>query len=66
MSEWISVSERLPDENRPEVLFYCKSFKRVELGKYNEFTKEWMVPFSSYAIPVGDVSHWMPLPDAPK
>ena len=66
MNEWISVEDRLPDEARPEVLFYSKSFKRVELGKYNEFTKEWMVPFSSYSLPAGEVTHWMTLPDAPK
>lgn len=66
MSEWIKCSERLPDESRNEVLFYIKHMQQIEIGKYNEFTSQWMLPFRAHKVSAGNVTHWMPLPAAPE
>lgn len=56
-SEWISVEERLPDQD----------------GKYLAYTRKGFTVLSYYYALEGgfgfehwDVTHWMPLPEAPK
>ena len=62
--EWIKCSEQMPDAERKEILLFY--FGMIELGKYNEITNEFMLPFSVRAIPKNDVTHWMPLPQPPE
>lgn len=58
MTKWISVKDKLPDE-LDDVLLYCGWHIT---GKYNgnKFLAE------DGRTPVFEVTHWMPLPDAPK
>ena len=61
--EWISVDERLPEENT-EVLIYCKTNSGKEV-----FFVDKIRYFRGLAIWQawnGKVTHWMPLPEAPK
>lgn len=66
MSEWIPVTERLPEE-KTEVLVADNSFfggaviavAYLERGKW-----EWRDDMSTSATP--SPTHWMPLPEPPK
>ena len=64
--QWISVEERLPEawKNEDGVLvnymIYTPEFG-ADIGNYHEKDKRWL----RMAIPC-TVTHWMPLPDAPK
>lgn len=70
MSEWISVTDGLPEPNT-EVLVYIKYPQPVlvmDRGIYKNgnikklfFNGEGFVPFD-----YGELSHWMPLPEPPK
>jgi len=58
MTNWVSVTERLPEENR-EVLVYtnardysCATIKNGQWIAYSRF--------------MGEVSHWRELPEAPR
>ena len=59
MNEWVSVKDRLPNEGSYLVFldngFICRAF----------FNKEniWVDVMSSKLL---NVTHWMPLPEAPK
>ena len=68
MSEWISVEDRLPGETRAEVLFFVSELNQAEIGKFNESTGKWIVPYreSYYQNGFNYVTHWMPLPEPPK
>lgn len=70
MSEWISVTDGLPEPNT-EVLVYIKYpqpvlvmdrgiWKKDDIKKLF-FDGEEFAPFD-----YGELSHWMPLPDLPK
>lgn len=64
VQKWIPVSERLPDKNRKAVLIALR-WEETDIGWYNEDDKCWQSEFiNSYDD--GDVTHWMPLPKAPK
>lgn len=64
--QWISVEERLPEawKNEDGVLvnymIYTPEFG-ADIGNYHAKDKRWLC----MAIPC-TVTHWMPLPDAPK
>lgn len=62
MSEWISVDDRLPDENI--IVLVCDG-DDVEMGSHDRHfgwaIYEWGGPSSR-----SFVSHWMPLPEPPK
>ena len=64
---WISVDDELP-KNRNEVLFYVAELEQIELGKYNEVSKQWMLPSRDHYFVNGNnwVTHWQPLPEAPQ
>ena len=68
MSEWISVEDRLPDENNDEFICYVSNkndksvdfvsafvYENGEFGdtKYGNNFNKWL-------------THWMPLPEPPK
>ena len=61
--QWIPVSERLPVDWCP-VLVMVRDVGRPLLGSYREnvwFHEQWNTTFIN-----GAVTHWMPLPEAPK
>ena len=58
-SEWISVSERLPEPHK-DVMTYDGFFMNVDFI-YNDGT--WSKQQRTIIRPI---THWMPLPDAPK
>lgn len=57
-SEWISVEERFPDKNT-FVLVWCGN---VAVCQY--LTKN--IWFTGAGYVSGEITHWMPLPEAPK
>ena len=68
--EWISVEDRLPNEKEMVLVFchrvyddggYYDSILVAELTKEGKF-----VPFNCSPVKKGIVTHWMPLPEAPK
>lgn len=80
-SKWISVDERLPEPNvlvlaildepclrlnfpfKEQVLILLRERLPYSVG----IVEEWRRPFSSETINYdGRVTHWMPLPEAPK
>jgi len=67
MSEWISVKDRLPDDDEnyyEAVLVYCVygGCKECDVA-YLTTTKNWLDEKCNAQIPV---THWMPLPEPPK
>ena len=61
MPKWISVDERLP-ENQSLVLAYAHN--SYELVYWNAYYEIWEHEFRWFNK--GEVSHWMPLPKPPK
>ena len=66
MSQWIPVSERLPDGD-DEVLVYDPVREAVETAEYLAEHRSWLASAweydgRSYIFP----THWMPLPEPPK
>lgn len=59
---WFSLKERLP-KNFGEYYVYVKNH-RVELACFNG--EEWSLTMTDGAGLEGDITHWMPLPPAPK
>ena len=57
---WIPVTERLPEELQPVLV--CLISKVRVVAWYSD--EEWTVSWSG--APVRGVTHWMPLPEAPK
>ena len=57
-SEWISVDERLPDKGTWCLVNIINHFG-LDFVTFTHYTKGY-----GWAIP--DVTHWMPLPEAPK
>lgn len=61
MPKWISVNERLP-ENQFIVLAYVHH--SYELVRWNEYEEIWEHEFGWFNK--DEVTHWMPLPEPPK
>jgi len=73
MGEWISVQDRLP-EFRKQILLFCvykvkrKKFNFVTIGILDRTEideKGQHNRFEGYSEKCGDITHWMPLPEAP-
>lgn len=73
MSEWISVKDRLPEFQASVLIFTGKSYRVCSLsssgwslsGSFHEVDYpdddwDWDLTF------IANVTHWMPLPEAPK
>jgi len=60
MMEWISVEERLPEDDYTDVLAWNGRLARVA---YIHETEGWC--YSETCYPRSDVTHWMPLPEPP-
>lgn len=67
MSEWISITDRLPEIGEDILIrVKCSSYYNVEQGLYkgnNEWINCW---FSIRNENLYRVTHWMPLPEPPK
>lgn len=68
LEQWIPCSEKLPEEwiddddnTYINYLIYMPYFKAADVGVYNADEESWL--FRGVEV---KVSHWMPLPDAPK
>lgn len=60
--KWISVKERLPEEERDVVLYGSRG---IFFGWLSSEESE-SPKFCSFDSEIYGVTHWMPLPDAPK
>ncbi|HCT2687767.1 TPA: DUF551 domain-containing protein [Klebsiella pneumoniae] len=61
--KWILVSERMPDENAEQQVLAC--FKGGDISTLYYFEGRWDDAYG--IVPIRqDVTHWMPLPAAPK
>ena len=65
MQEWISVRKRLPPKNR-RVLCYCSGRFTEVLEYCNDDDDGNPLFWGTMSPSVNYVTHWMPLPKAPK
>lgn len=63
-SKWISVTERLPDEWMPVLVWSWCGF--CEVAVYLGIPGKWRVTWNHNLLDEDTVTHWMPLPEAPK
>ena len=63
-SEWISVDERLPRENEVVLVYNGEILQRIYTS-YNNEVRWWSDECWSSTKQLG-ITHWMPLPEAPK
>ncbi len=65
---WIKCSDALPTHKIPVYFTYCDDGEIHKDIWYDYYEKDWMKegPRGSYGSYRGKVTHWMPLPDAPK
>jgi len=62
MSEWISVEDRLPEQDGYYLVnVLCELANGVYLAKFENGATFMWHPFSK-----ADVTHWMPLPEPPE
>ena len=59
MTDWISVKDRLPEDGN--LVLILNVWKMYELGYYHK-PHGWIAQGVSRVV----VTHWMPLPEAPK
>jgi hypothetical protein len=66
-SEWISVEDRLPEENT-DVLIYRGGFRGDLMNVYTYMGhNEWEDEYGYWSITDDEgITHWMPLPEPPK
>ena len=63
-NEWVSVDERLP-ENNTQVLMWRARWKIAEAGSYYN-QHFWVYSEIGDAYIADDITHWMPLPSPPE
>ena len=73
MNKWISVDERLPENETPVLIWHRDRLRIAEIrteepgweDTYKAF-EYWDEPYNDgQDIEWGDVSHWQPLPEPP-
>ena len=72
-ARWVSVGERLPDDETPVLILHHKTIRIAELRWERPAYEETFPPFRYWDDPEndgqdfewGDVTHWMPLPADP-
>ena len=64
MTNWISVSEQLPAEYE-DVLVYVKMKDKDDDRCNVAYRRGAKFYLSSYLALVGEITHWMPLPESP-
>lgn len=63
MGEWISVEDRLPDENIDVLVLAKSGWMGVRFYRLDDGVHAW--GWYPGGLPIGNSSHWMPLPDPP-
>lgn len=61
--KWIPVTERLPEKQADVVALSNKDGGYMFVGYRGYISGEWM---ENGILHIGDVTHWMPLPEPPK
>lgn len=64
MSEWISVTDRLPDDDQNVLFANCHLGGLPSTGWYEKNIG--FLPHGSISNIVAVATHWMPLPETPK
>ncbi|MBO7251527.1 MAG: DUF551 domain-containing protein [Oscillospiraceae bacterium] len=65
MSEWIPVSERLPEDFQRVLVFRPGQYFEIHVTRMDGFNWEkWDMDYSTGKK--GAITHWMPLPEPPK
>lgn len=60
--EWVSVEDRLPENNNNVLIYANKTGEKIEVAFYDDEDKEW-AGLNSFWLPY--ITHWMPLPSPP-
>lgn len=65
MSEWISIKDKLPDNNDPILIHHLgiRGHNFISMGWYNLEYKIFILNIGSEC---SSVTHWMPPPDKPE
>lgn len=63
MAEWISVKDRLPEEDT-DVLIFSRKFKICTIGRCMK--SSWGRWWTTNHAGCANITHWMPLPEPPK
>lgn len=71
MGEWISIQDRLPEKEIGQKfsMVPCLVFRnnQIEILVFNHFSECWDdADCDDYCCDINAVTHWMPLPKAPK
>lgn len=66
--KWISVEERLPDDRGNFITkIHCDNGDWIEVNTFDHMEKEWWHDAVNHTVKATEfVTHWMPLPEAPK
>ena len=66
--KWISVEERLPDDRGNFITkIHCDNGDWIEVNTFDHMEKEWWHDAVNRTVKATEfVTHWMPLPEAPK
>ena len=62
-NKWISVEERLPEKDKDVLCYSNKNGGHLFFGYRGYISGEWM---EGGSLHIGDVTHWMPLPEPPE
>lgn len=68
-SKWVSVSERLPEENKPVLInVKCYVYPKIGWHCHNIHIPQWSTADDLYFhdVSYAEVTHWMPLPQPPE
>ena len=60
--EWISIEDRLPEEEERVLAFFVGQF--MEVASFKD--EEWIVSFDDWSEYLFPITHWMPLPEPPE
>lgn len=64
IQKWIPVTERLPEHG--DVCLVYTRYEDVRILQWDAVSKWWLSNSSAFDCRTDEVSHWMPLPEAPK
>ncbi len=70
MTDWVSVKDRLPEDER--FVLVCNDDGKMMVAQYIDETAQWQYRYMAYDVDIwddteqGPVEWWMPLPEQPK
>ena len=64
-SRWIPVSERIPEDGS-DILVYCDNGEESRIVACNYANGVWFDCVFNTVMVFKNITHWMPLPKAPK